>query len=114
MTGHSSRHYLPTAARLLGMRIEDRNELGRWAAATTDQAARRGSMPNLYPAKEAEPARVRQVVLYAVTEIDKKVESAGGPEAISASHAQPWDALEGKNVPDLERDLASDSSSDEE
>ena len=51
---------LPTLARALALSVEDREELGRWAA-RLDTRARDQHMPNLYSA-EAVPQRVVAIV----------------------------------------------------
>ena len=60
VTGHSLRHCLPTLARVFGFTLEERNELGRWAAAV-QASARRSALPNVY-AVEAESVRVLDIL----------------------------------------------------
>ena len=77
---HSLRHMLPTLARAFGLSIEDREELGRWAA-SQDKATRDQHMPNLY-ASEAAPQRVIQIVQRLLRSVQRRLASEGGPAAL--------------------------------
>ena len=79
-SGHSSRHLLPTLARALALPIEDREELGRWAA-RLDARARDQHMPNVYSA-EAVPQRVVAIVQRLLVSAHRRVVAEGGPEAL--------------------------------
>jgi len=115
MTGHSMRHFLVTVARLLGWPKEDRGELGRWIAATTEGDARRGAMANRYSNAEAEEPRVLALVARLLQDIFDRVKSAGGPEVLSSQ--APWAiyASEGAAVSDaIDGEPSSSESSDSE
>ena len=88
MTGHSLRHWLGTVGRLLGYSEEDRSELGRWIAATTEGVARRGSLPNRYSNADAEEPRVLALVTRLLSDTMRRVREAGGPAGLSKS--SPW------------------------
>ena len=79
-SGHSLRHMLPTLARALALPIEDREELGRWAA-RLDARARDQHMPNLYSA-EAVPQRVVAIVRRLLVSAHGRVAAEGGPAAL--------------------------------
>ena len=113
MTGHSLRHWLGTVARLLGYSEEDRSELGRWLASTTDGAARRGSMPNRYSNADAEEPRVLALVAKLLADTMARVRKAGGPSKLSK--AAPWAVYtsDGVAVCDVRDDVDPEASSSE-
>ena len=115
ITGHSLRHVLPTLARVFGMSLEDRNELGRWAAAV-QASARRSSLPNHYSI-EAEGARVLSILRTLLARMHTRVQ--GLPRrALSLPAFGGWDVMAGATVPaavvamDLEAEAPSSSDSE--
>ena len=79
-SGHSLRHMLPTLARAMALPVEDREELGRWAA-RLEARARDQHMPNLY-ASEAAPQRVVQIVQRLLRSAHVKVQAEGGADSL--------------------------------
>ena len=119
ISGHSLRHVLPTLARVFGLSVEDRNELGRWAAAV-QASLRRSALPNTYSA-EAESVRVLDILRDLLARMDVRVQELPlGAASLPAFGG--WDLLAGRRVrnEDLAADLeaqapsSSESDSDEE
>jgi len=115
MTGHSLRHWLGTVGRLLGYSEEDRSELGRWIAATTEGVVRRGSLPNRYSNADAEEPRVLALVTRLLSDTMRRVRRAGGPAGLSNS--SPWAVYAGEGAAvcdDVGAEASSSESSDSE
>ena len=113
ISGHSMRHVMPTLARVFGMSVEDRAELGRWAAAV-QASTRRSALPNTYSA-EAESGRVLEILRGLLARMDARVkELPGGFGSLPAFGG--WDRMAGGAVPDavLEVDLEAEAPSSSE
>ena len=90
ISGHSLRHVLPTLARVFGLSVEDRNELGRWAAAV-QASLRRSALPNTYSA-EAESVRVLDILRNLLARMDARVKKLPrGAESLPAFGG--WDIM---------------------
>ena len=115
ISGHSLRHVLPTLARVFGLSVEERNELGRWAAAV-QATLRRSALPNTYSA-EAESCRVLEILRKLLHRMHARVEEL--PLGYSSLPAfGGWDKMAGAAVraADIAQDLEVEapSSSDSE
>ena len=115
ISGHSLRHVLPTLARVFGLSVEDRNELGRWAAAV-QASLRRSALPNTYSA-EAESVRVLEILRGLLERMHARVcELPHAAESLPAFGG--WDVMAGCQVreeilsADLEAEAPSSSESD--
>ena len=113
ISGHSLRHVMPTLARVFGMSVEDRNELGRWAAAV-QASLRRSALPSTYSA-EAESGRVLKILRDLLARMHARVkELPRGHESLPVFGG--WDRMAGEIVPDavLNADLEAEAPSSSE